>query len=152
MALTLSCDGLDLSLLNPTQFKLVFSKIPNTEFFCQSISIPALRLNPVTQNTPFLDVNWQGEKVNHEPLVASILLDKQMNTYSEIYKWLKGMSVLKQAEEGFSDCQVIIGEKTFNFVDVWPMSLAAIDLSIATPVVETVAFTVMFEYDYFDLV
>lgn len=152
MPLTTGCDGMDMSLLNPTQFKLMFDKIPNTEFFCQAITLPELSLSPVVQSTPFLDLNWQGEKVNHQPLTAEILLDKEMRSYSELYNWIKGMSVLKRAVEGFSDCSLVMGTKTFRFIDVWPMTISAINLSIAVPDVQTVTFNVTFEYDYFEII
>jgi hypothetical protein len=149
MTIAIGCDGIDLSLLNPTQFKLIFDKIPTVEFFCQSVTLPELSLAPVVQSTPFLDLNWQGEKVRHQPLFAQILLDKEMRTYEEIYKWIKGMSVLEQAKEGFSDCTLIIGTKSFHFQDVWPMNLAAVNLSIAANDIQTVTFGVTFEYDQF---
>jgi hypothetical protein len=151
MPMKMGCDGFDLSLLNPTQFKLVFDKIPNTEFFCQSITLPELSLSPVEQKTPFLDLNWQGEKVNHQPLFAEILVDKEMSSYTELYKWIKDMSVLNKAVEGFSDCQVIIGSKTFSFVDVWPMNIGSLNFSIAAADIQPLTFGVTFEYDYFTL-
>jgi len=151
MTMSMGCDGMDLSLLNPTQFKLVFDKIPNTEFFCQSITLPELSLRPVVQNTPFLDLNWQGEKVNHQPLFAEIVVDKGMKSYSELYTWLKNMSVLNNASDGFSDCQLIVGSHTFHFVDVWPMTIGSINFSLAMTDIPAVTFAVTFEYDYFSM-
>jgi len=151
MSLTMGCDGLDLSLLNPTQFRLVFNKIPNVQFFCQSISIPELSLAPVTQSTNLLDLFHPGEKVRHQPLFAEVLLDKEMKTYEEIYTWMKNLSVLHNATEGFSDCDVIIGARTFHFQDVWPINLAQINLNIAVPSVQAVTFGVTFEYDLFTM-
>lgn len=151
MSLEIGCDGIDLSLLNPTQFKLSFSKIPTVEFFCQSVTLPELNLGPVTQNTPLLDVFHPGEKIVHQQFFAQIVLDKKMLTYKEIYNWMKGLSVLNGVSEGFSDCRLIIGTTSFAFHDVWPTNLGAVNLSIATPTIPTVTFNVSFEYDYFSI-
>lgn len=149
--MTLESCGFDYSLFNPTQFKLVFNKIPNIEFFCQSINLPALSMNPVKQVTPFLDVNHPGEKIFHETLNVEILLDKAMKTYSEIYKWMWNNSVMGGAQSPFSDCTLIMGDAIFNFKDVLPIAIAPVNLSIAMSDIPPIVFGVTFEYDYFDM-
>ena len=151
MTMSMGCDGLDLSLLNPTQFKLSFSKIPNVEFFCQAITLPELNLGAVMQNTPMLDVFHHGEKVTHQPLFAEVLLDKQMKTYNEIYKWMKELSVMYGATEASSDCIVTIGQSAFHFHDVFPINLASVNMNIAVPDIQAVTFGVTFEYDHFTM-
>jgi len=151
MSIAIGCDGLDLSILNPTQFRLSFDKIPTVEFFCQAISLPEINLAPVTQLTPLLDVFHPGEKITHSPLFATILMDKGMLTYKEIYNWMKLLAVKDGATESFSDCRLIIGANTFVFHDVWPISLAAVNMNIATPNIPTVTFNVSFEYDYYTI-
>lgn len=151
MTMTIGCDGYDLSILNPTQFKLIFNKIPTVEFFCQAVNLPSLVMTPVKQDTPFLDLHHPGEKFYHQPLRARILLDKKMDTYFEIYKWMKNLSTLNRAVEGFSDCQLIIGDRTFNFYDVFPIELDQVEFDIAATDIQTVTFNVTFEFDYFDL-
>jgi len=147
-----SCDGIDLSLFTATHFKLVFTKLPEMEFWCQSVTIPSVEMSVVTQSTPFLDVIHQGEKRDFSPFSCEILLDKGMKSWNEIYKWMKEISVQGGATGTFSDCLLSTDDVTFHFKDVLPIRLDQIPLSIAVVDIEPITFDVSFRYDYFDIV
>lgn len=81
----------NINHLQPTAFKLSIDRkhFPNLEFFAQSVNHPSLQLTigemafRQVQNVPFA-----GSSVSYGELSASILLDENMESYTEMHDWI----------------------------------------------------------------
>ena len=81
----------NFNYLQPTSFKLVIDRrnYPNLEFFCQSITHPGMIINPVELGIPRLaGLPIPGESLTFNELSTNILLDENLNSYSEMYNWI----------------------------------------------------------------
>ena len=65
------------NFLQPNKFTLNFSRLPNTQFFCQSLSVPGISLSEVPQNTPFVDLYLPGEKAIYDLLNVTFFVDEE---------------------------------------------------------------------------
>lgn len=151
MPLPISCDGYDFSIFNPTEFKLIFKKIPNATFWCQSVVLPGVEMGEARQSTPYLDMFHGGEKPNFEMFRCAILLDKSFTSYREIFDWMKRISTRGNGKDEFSDASLIMGNVEYQFKEMFPVALSSLDLSIAVDRIEPLVFDAQFRYDYFDI-
>ncbi len=68
-----------LDYASPVQFRFKILKIPNVEFFVQSVNIPGITLGEATQTTPLKDIPIPGDKLNYASLDLSFLVDENLN-------------------------------------------------------------------------
>ena len=80
-------------LLQSSKFILSFPRIIATQFFCQVVNIPDITVinNPV-QPTPFKDLNIPGDKLNYQDLTIVFQIDEELNSWTIVYDWLKGIT------------------------------------------------------------
>jgi len=151
---TVDCSGFDYSLFNPTQFGLKFSHLPHMNFWLQSVNLPDVSIQAARQSTPLLDFPWPGEKLEYGALTCSILLDDKLKTYKELYSWMVSNTTSSTSRNnGFtlSDAILTMSSSSVNFVDVFPISMSQIPMTIATDVISPVTFTAVFAYSKFDI-
>ena len=75
--------------LSPLGFRFLIQKLPNTEYFVNSVSIPGV-------NTTFVQQpNLLGNRIvvpsgvlNYEELSLNFIVDEDMENYREIHNWL----------------------------------------------------------------
>ena len=87
------------NLLIPNKFQLNFSRLPNTQFFCQSVSVPGISLSEIPQNTPFVDVYIPGEKAIYDLLNVTFFVDEELTAWIETHDWIRAMTFPKEFEE-----------------------------------------------------
>ena len=81
----------NFNYLQPTSFKLVIDRknFPNLEFFCQQVTHPGLLIPsaevPVRR---MQSIPLPGESLTINELSAEILLDENMESYTEMYSWI----------------------------------------------------------------
>lgn len=90
---------LNTNLLQPTKYLLTFTKIPATQYFCQSINIPGVTVSQLQINTPVHDYYVAGNKQEHSNLNINFLLDEQIESWKNIFYWMKSFSSPKNIEE-----------------------------------------------------
>lgn len=78
--------------LQPTKFLLTFSRISNTQYFCQEVNIPGVTLGEVQRTTPFLDMYSPGTKMTYEPLKISFILNEDMQSWKDMYNWFTSIA------------------------------------------------------------
>lgn len=81
-----------ISLLQPTSFKLVVNReqYSNLEFFCQSVAHPSLDVPEAP--LPYKGIGnlpMPGDKLIFGTLEVIILVDENMNAYTELYNWIQ---------------------------------------------------------------
>ena len=82
----------NFNYLQPTSFKLVLDRknYPNLEFFCQTVTHPGMIMNAT--ELPYQKITgipFPGDKLTFNELSANIILDEDMNAYSEMYNWIR---------------------------------------------------------------
>lgn len=153
MTIEVNCvDDFTLSLLTPSVYQLAFNKLPHIAFMCQHINLPEVSFGTAMAPYRTHDLKLPGEKLQYGPLSAEILIDKNMVTYTEIYNWMKDISVFDTPSKDWTSfASLIIGGKTFMFHDVYPTQVGSINFFSTVNDSPAVTFNVVFEYTYFDI-
>jgi len=84
--------GNELDFASPTQFRFQIQKLPEVQFFAQTINIPGISVEGLTQGTPLSQIAIAGSDLSYEDLSVSFLIDEQYRNYREVHDWLKGLS------------------------------------------------------------
>jgi len=84
--------GRELDFASPTQFRFQIQKLPEVQFFCQTINIPSISITEMIQPTPLQQLTIAGSDITYEDLTATFLIDEEYRNYREVHDWLKGLS------------------------------------------------------------
>ena len=114
----------DLNFLSGINFKFAIDRLPNLEYYAQSVNIPSTQLG-VTNSfpIPFGQNPIHGDKIEYAPLTVSVRLDEDMDTYLAIYDWImalahpegfKGYKELQDTKSFYSDASLIVLNNTMN--------------------------------------
>jgi hypothetical protein len=86
----------NINYLQPTSFKLSIDRTnyPNLEFFVQNFTHPGLMM-PASEMPirRMQSIPYPGESLTINELSATILLDENMESYSEMYNWIRRIQV-----------------------------------------------------------
>lgn len=87
------------SLLQPSKYSLTFSRLPDLQFFVQSVNLPGLSLSDIQSPTPFSDMYIPGEKLVYNTLNFTYLHDEDLRGYFGIHDWMRGITFPKEFKE-----------------------------------------------------
>jgi len=166
-------------LMQSTKFRLVFNRLPNVTFFCQTATLPGVSLTEVPRNTPFIDLYSPGEKLIYDPLTVSFLVDEDLRAWQEIHDWIRGMTFPTDFKEyrdldllnpntisrsksprgfpQFSDATVSIYTNKNNphirihLKDVFPISLDGLQFSSMDSAENIITATSSFRFSYYNI-
>lgn len=83
----------NLNYLSPLGFRFQLKRLPNVNYFCQSVTLPALTMNPIEQQTtPFAVIPRPGDRLLYDPFTIRFRVDEDLRNYLEIEDWLVGMT------------------------------------------------------------
>lgn len=157
----------ELNQLNVVSFQTNFTRLPNVNFFCQRVNIPAMNLGMAVQTTPFSDVNFAGDKLTFEQMTMNFYVNEDLSNYLEIYDWLISLGFpdnykqynLKESSLKFtanettkSDMNLILETNKSNpnysvvFREAFPVSLGSIELDTAATSLEPIVVDATFAY------
>lgn len=85
--------------LQPNKFTLNFSRTPNLQYFCQTISLPGISTSEIPVNNPFVELYAPGEKAIYDILNVTFIVDAEMLSWLEIHDWLRAMTFPTEFEE-----------------------------------------------------
>lgn len=161
------------NLLVPNRFVLSFVRLPNMQFFCQTVNLPGINISPIQRTTPFVDVPVPGEKLMYDPLTITFLVDEDLRAWREIHDWMRGMTFPTKFEEykdlskqspyvsqktpQYSDALLVIldsnqrGNYRFKFKDAFPTLLAPFTLSTTLGPDSIMTADATFSFAYFDI-
>jgi hypothetical protein len=152
--------------LSPASFTVSIERMPNVEFFCQSVSIPGLSTQPVELNSPTRAFYSQGDRLSYDDLNMSFIVDEEMNNYQEVLRWLEGIASPETTDQHKtytasqkleSDISVVITNShknpnlKFTFTNAFPTSLGSIDLNVNTQDIAYATCDVTFRYGAFQV-
>jgi len=164
------------NFLQPNKFILTFARLPNVQYFCQSLSVPGISMSEAQQSNPFIDLYVPGEKATYDLLNITFLIDEELKAWVEIHDWIRAMTFPKEFEEyqrlgtlnkfisksavkkpQYSDASVVILSSSntpyyrFNFHDLFPVSISTFVMSATDDPSNTVSADATFRYSYYDV-
>jgi hypothetical protein len=164
------------NFLQPNKFTLNFSRLPNTQFFCQSLSVPGISLSEVPQNTPFVDLYLPGEKAIYDLLNVTFFVDEELTAWREIHDWIRAMTfptdfaeyrnlgrlsksagVRESLKPQYSDASITLLSSSnkpyfrFKFYDVFPTTLSTFIMSATDSPDSQMTADGTFRYSYYDI-
>ena len=95
---------------SPIQFRFKIAKLPQVEFFIQSVNLPGITLGSATVVNPLLDYPVPGDKIVYQSLDISFLVDENLNNYKELHDWMTGLGFPKSHTQ-FADLQATGADK-----------------------------------------
>jgi hypothetical protein len=164
------------NLLQPNKFQLNFSRAPNIQYFCQSVSVPGISLSEVPINNPFVDIYAPGEKAIYDLLNVTFLVDEELKSWLEIHDWIRAMTFPKEFEEyrklgqlnkvagmraglqpQYSDAAITLYSSSntayyrFKFYEVFPTTLSTFVMNASDTPESVMTADATFRYSYFDV-
>ena len=131
--------------LQPTKFLLTFSRIPDVQYFCQTVNVPGVVLGEVTRETPFLDMYSPGTKLKYEPFDIDFILDEELSSWKNLYKWFISIAdpdgfeqrdgLLSKQNEHLSDATLTILSALNNpvlrieFRNIFPLTMSDLEFN-----------------------
>lgn len=130
--------------LSTIAYKLIFNRMPNVNFYCQSVTTPDLRLGTAEMGTIGNILKVPGDELRYGELLVKFLVDEDMLSYIEVYQWIRYLSGIepgefcgsdyleKYGENYYSDAVLISLNSNFNenvifvFRDIYPTFLSGI--------------------------
>ena len=157
--------------LLPTSYKFVLGRAPHLTYFCQSLSLPTISLDPITQDSPFSDINLPGGKASFENLTINFVVDEKMANWLEIYEWMTSITPTDQLSirneskktgivrpaDRFSDLSIVIttnqsnGQIVVDFKNAFPVSLGELEFTSIDSTADPIISNVSFVYDTYSV-
>jgi hypothetical protein len=162
--------------LQPNKFLLTFSRLPNVQYFAQSVSVPGVSMSEVPQFTPFVDVFVPGDKIIYDLLNITFYVDEELNTWKEVHDWIRAMTFPENYDEyrnlenlnkftrsantkkpQYSDGILTLLTSSnnpkirFKFYDLFPISLSTFVMSTTDTPENIITADATFRYSYFDI-
>src|SRR6056300_584604 len=164
------------NFLQPNKYILNFSRMPNMQYFCQSVSVPGISMSETPQMTPFVDIFAPGDKAIYDLLNITFLIDEQMGSWLEIHDWIRAMTFPEDYEDyrslgklnkaitrtqtktpQYSDATLTLLSSSnqpyikFKFYDVFPTTLSTFIMSTSDNPDTLLTADATFRYTYFDI-
>lgn len=154
--------------LSPLGYRFGVRKLPHVNWFVQTITLPGITLNEVTQPSPLLDTAHPGEKITFDPLSITFKVDEDLENWIEIQNWIRIIAppdVSERRKQGieklgreaiFSDASLIIMNSNMNanfevhFYDLFPTTLSELEFTSVEGDVNYLTATASFRYTYYD--
>lgn len=160
--------------LQPTKFQVNFPRISSATYFCQSVKIPGVSVNPARQTNPFVDLYRPGEKMEYGIFDMEFIVDEDLWSWEIIHDWMRGYSfpfsfeeyknqeklseiTLKSSKPQYSDGKVTILSALNNpkfrikFVDMFPISLSDINFNVMLSADKPMIATAQFRYQLYNI-
>ena len=159
----------NINFLQPTSFKLTVDRkhFANLEFFCQTVLHPNLGLNAI--EVPFKRVSsipLAGDKLTFSELTAIIIVDENLNSYTEMFNWMSRLVEQKdrlptersaELAPTYSDITLSILSshnntvRTIKYLDCIPTALGDMTLESTLSDNTFITFPASFRFSSFDL-
>ena len=158
--------------LQPNSFKMTINRknFPNLEFFCQSILHPDMNMPAAElQYQRVANIPMPGDKINFGELTCMIILDEELNSYSEMYNWMKRMvstpqstritkenQYLDNVPPTHADINISILSSSNNvtrqirYIDCIPVGLGNIQFESTAGGDTFITYPASFRFSYFD--
>lgn len=153
------------NMLSPLGFNFFIKKLPEFNFFVQSVTIPGINLGYAEMPNPFKTIPIYGDHATFGELTVAFKINEDLGNYIEIYDWITGLAFPKEFSqysrlkaknvigEGVdSDAYLMIMSSNQNPImkieieDLFPVSLSDITMDARDTSLEYVEATVSFKF------
>lgn len=154
------------NFLSPLGFKFQINKLPDTNFFVQSVTIPGVNVGYIDRPSPFAKIPTVGDQMTFEDLSVTFRVNETMSNYIEIFNWLVGIGFPNNFEQRaaiqrkplgsglglYSDAVLTILSSAMNpiveikYIDVFPVSISPITMDSTLEDVQYVEATATFRF------
>ena len=164
------------NFLQPNKFQLNFSRLPNVQYFCQTVSVPGISLSEAVITNPFVDIYSPGEKAIYDLISVTFMIDEELKSWIEIHDWIRAMTFPKEFEEykrlptlsnrlaesdakfpQFSDAAITLLSSAnlplykFKFYDCFPTTLSTFVMNTGDSPDSPMTADATFRYSYYDI-
>lgn len=163
----------NITPLSPNGFLFSIQKLPELNFFAQSVNLPGITLGSPEFGNPFQVQPIPGETLTYDQLNVQFLIDANMGNYQAIYNWIVALGFPNNYEQyttfidaeqrgaiselaaNYSDAtlQILGGNnqtvKTVQFVDLFPVALDSLQFSGTNTDVQYLIGNATFRYGYY---
>ena len=164
------------NFLQPNKFTLNFSRAPNLQYFCQTISLPGISTSEIPVNNPFVELYAPGEKTIYDVLNVTFIVDAELQGWLEIHDWLRAMTFPTEYEEyqslgkltqfntaqvtktpQYTDASITILSASnkpyyrFNFKDLFPISIGGFVMSSTDTPDTIITSDATFRFTYYNV-
>lgn len=145
----------DLNIAYNINFKMVFSQVPELDYFTQNVTMPGLTLGEV-------DTPWQnfggytpGNRLNYEPLNITFLLMENMDNYFYLADWMQKVADYGAIKDQVQDASLVImnnnklGNKVIKYHGMFPTNISDLTLDSTVQDVTPLTFNATFRYQFY---
>jgi len=163
----------NMNFLQPTGFKVVIDRknYPNLEYFVQSTNLPGVSSPAVEIGYPRANIHMTGGQLDYDEITMDIILDENMDAYTEMYSWMERNAETKQTTlisdigkyntqadaPTTSDITLLVlsshnnKTKKITYRDCIPVQLGAVQLMSNVADVQYIILPVTFSFTYFEI-
>jgi hypothetical protein len=80
------------NFLQTAKFVFEIVNLPFAKYFCQTVLIPGVSTAAAIVETPTLTTYRHGDKAVFDPLTITFLVDEDMKTWEETFKWMVSLT------------------------------------------------------------
>jgi hypothetical protein len=157
------------STLSGSHFEFNVMGYDNLNFNVQTANLPAIQVNPREIITPVGSTHLAGDKVQYEILEISFIVDESLNSWRDIYNWLRALAPTNVIDASSQNQYVNYDKDLYTsatlfiltnslhvnlkctFHNLFPITLTGLDFSTKDTEDRKLFATVTFAYDYYDL-
>jgi hypothetical protein len=164
------------NMLQGNKFTLNFSRAPNLQYFCQTVTLPGISTSEIPVQNPFVELYAPGEKAIYDTLNVTFMVDQEMTAWLEIHDWIRALTFPTEYEEyrnlgllnkyasaanakkpQYADGSITILSASnkpyfkFNFVDLFPIAIGGFVMSSTDTPESIITSDATFRFTYFDV-
>jgi len=101
------------NMLSPVGFSFHIKKLPEMNFFVQSVTLPGIQIGVFDQPTPFKVVPRYGDHIQYGDLIVNFKINEDMGNYIEIFNWMTAISfpdTFDQYKNAAENDKLLVGE------------------------------------------
>jgi hypothetical protein len=165
----------NINPLSPNGFMFSIQKLPELNFFAQSVNLPGITLGSPEFGNPFQTQPIPGESLTYDQLTVQFLVDETMANYQAIYNWIVALGFPNDYEQyttfinddqrgitselatNYSDAtlQILSGNnqvvKSVQFIDLFPITLDSLQFAGTNTDVQYLIGNATFRYGYYKI-
>lgn len=163
----------NINPLSPNGFMFTIQKLPELNFFAQSVNLPGITLGSPEYGNPFQTQPIPGESLTYDQLTVQFIIDSRMENYQALYNWIIALGFPNDYEQyttfisednrgitselatNYSDATLQILSttnqviRTVQFIDLFPIALDSLQFSGANTDVQYLIGNATFRYGYY---
>lgn len=152
------------NFLSPVGFQFSILKLPEFNFFVQSIQLPGIELGSTEQPTPFKAIPIYGDHVVYGDISVNFAINEDLGNYIEIFNWIRDIGFpdsfeqhkrVANADTGYgiySDANLTILSSAMNpniriqIEDLFPISLSPLSFDTQDSTIEYLKADCIFKF------